>query len=197
MTERRTATRSLGNTFFLESLTHTNTILTIDATKQSVYVLNCHHCVVQVGIGKKTFRCALDTGAARSLIRTSFADKLRQSVHTKSALVSRIRAKNGILCEGVVSGMTTEPISVFDTFRLAFQSTDPAERTKGRSGQGSVDIAFGELSSAADALLIGFPDLLSLCPTFRTDSDGAYRLGWRVLGCWGVGAEVAGAGSVG
>jgi hypothetical protein len=40
------------------------------------------HCVVRLKVGKKSIRCTLGTGSARSLMRTSFAEKLRVSAHT-------------------------------------------------------------------------------------------------------------------
>ena len=43
--------------------------------------------------------------------------------------------------------MNTAPIEVFDTFRVGFQSADPAERTKGRSREAFVNLGFGELST--------------------------------------------------
>jgi hypothetical protein len=42
-------------------------------------------CVIVVRIGGVPFRVVLDTGAARSLIRTSFAEQLRKDRRTNGA----------------------------------------------------------------------------------------------------------------
>jgi len=49
------------------------------------------NCVIVVRIGGVPFRVVLDTGAARSLIRTSFAEQLRKSKKTRAQCTGRGR----------------------------------------------------------------------------------------------------------
>jgi hypothetical protein len=49
------------------------------------------NCVVLARIGGVPFRAVLDTGAARSLIRTSFAEQLRKDRRQKGLRTGRDR----------------------------------------------------------------------------------------------------------
>ena len=144
------------------------------------------HCVVRVQIGGKQFRCTLDIGAARSLVRKSFADQLRQNRSTRPGLVGRYRGKEAIMCEGVVKGMTTTPISVMSVFRLGLRAADPGgPMSTGAPQRRDVvhaEVAFGELEDAADAILIGFPELLKWEPAFCSDAEGNVWVELRALG---------------
>ena len=52
---------------------------------EALVVKTGFNCVIVVRIGGVPFRVVLDTGAARSLIRTSFAEQLRKNKKTKGA----------------------------------------------------------------------------------------------------------------
>jgi len=79
-----------------------------------------HHCVVRMSIGQRSFRVTLDTGAARSLARTSFVPQLRRFPLTKWA-VGESESIHPISGEGVVKGMLTKPMTQITPIQLTIK----------------------------------------------------------------------------
>ena len=128
-----------------------------------------YRCVVPVKVGKAAFRVTLDTGAARSLIRADFAAQLRKSQQTAEAVLQRAQADEAISCVGICSDMESGVLEFVQSLRLRFEGV--------RDGRGSapaaeIEVPFAELKGASDALLIGFPLLLSWGMQFDQDDDG-------------------------
>ena len=113
-----------------------------------------YHCAVPVCIGGVKFRATLDTGAARNLIRTEFAEQLRANSKTKGSVVSRGKADRQISCIGICKDMGTATLDHVSTVSCRFESV-----VDGMGPPRSVDVSpgFAELKGASDPLLIGFP----------------------------------------
>ena len=111
-------------------------------------------CVVPVRIGSVWFRLTVDTGAARSLIRTGFAEQLRKNPKTQEAVVLRGRADRDITCVGMCEGMESNVISHVSRIARTFEEVpDGTGATKGVT----MEIEFGELDGASDVLFLGIP----------------------------------------
>ena len=69
------------------------------------------NCVIVVRIGCIPFRGVLDTGAARSLIRTSFAEQLRKNRKTKDATYGPRPLNRPVVLEGIIKGRPSATIT--------------------------------------------------------------------------------------
>ena len=126
------------------------------------------------------FRLTVDAGAARSLIRTGFAEQLRKNPKTQEAVVMRGRADRDITCVGMCEGMESNVISHVSRLACSFEEVpDGSGPTKGVT----VEIEFGELDGASDVLFLGFPQILEWGVAFSFDDDGN---GWMDLRRFGV-----------
>ena len=79
-----------------------------------------YHCVVPVTIGKHQFRLTVDTGAARSLVKTRFAEQLRKSPKTKDVVVCRAKADRPVSCSGSCEGMESPVLEHVTRLALTF-----------------------------------------------------------------------------
>ena len=74
-----------------------------------------------------------------------------------------------IHCVGITADMQTPVVKHFTTIELTFLDT-PGDGSRASKPK-KVDVIFGELDSAADCLLIGFPTMLTWGPFFYVDED--------------------------
>ena len=77
--------------------------------------------------------------------------------------------------------METDPVHDHTTVKLTFKDT-PEDGSRGKKDL-SLEVIFGELKHACDALLIGFPTMLNWRTSFWKDDDG---VPWVTFGTFGV-----------
>ena len=142
------------------------------------------HCVVPVRIGPIWFRLTVDTGAARSLVRTSFAEQLRKSPKTQKAVVPRGKADREITCVGMCEGMESNVISHVPRLACTFEEVPDGS---GLPRAVTLEVDFGELDAASDVLLLGFPQILQWGIAFGHDDDGH---GWMEIRKFGLTAPI-------
>ena len=130
-------------------------------------------------IGKRTFKVCLDTGGSRSLIRRSFADQLRKGSQ-KDAIVKQERISPPLHCQGVCEGMKSADMTVAVTVDCQFEASDPDGHDAAEAPV--IPVLFAELDNAADALLIGFPEIVAWGCRFFDDSDGNIWVDFTKLG---------------
>jgi len=82
-----------------------------DMPPEALVIKAGFNCVIVVRIGGVPFRVVLDTGAARSLIRTSFADQLRKNRKTRGATYGPRPLNRPVLLEGVIRGRPSATIT--------------------------------------------------------------------------------------
>ena len=133
------------------------------------------NCIAIVTIGGVKFRVVFDTGAARSLIRTSFAKQLRQSRRTRSATFGPRPLSRPVSIEGVMKGKPSATIA-----QATQVSMDLQDSLSG--AQGKFEVCFAEMDECADALIIGFPDLARFGYSVEEDDDGHIWVSFAKLG---------------
>ena len=138
------------------------------------------NCLVAFDIGGYPFRVCLDTGAARSMMRTKFARTLQRLAKTKDSVVERCRLKNKLYCTGVCEGMDSKLLTHTLTVKGNFVPLDPDGHKP--PPPVSLDIEFGELENASDPMLIGFPDIIKWGCKFTVDADGNAWVSFENLG---------------
>lgn len=126
------------------------------------------HCVVRVKVGSVSFRVTIDTGSARNLIRSSFAEKLRVNAKTRDAVVGRGRADKVINCTGICADMESSVLEFVSTVQCMFESVADG---RGLPATSTVEVPFAELDNASDCLLIGFPTLADWGLRLDKDAD--------------------------
>ena len=81
------------------------------------------NCVVVAKINGKRFRVVLESGAARSLIRTNFAQQLRKNKNTKIAAYGLRPLSQPVVLEGVIKGHPSATIRNATQLRLEMTDT--------------------------------------------------------------------------
>jgi len=137
------------------------------------------HCVVPVTIGSQQFRMTVDTGAARSLIKTRFATDLRRSVKTRDSLVLRAKADRPVSCIGICQGMESPVLEHVTRINLSF---DEVSDGRGKPRRVSTEVDFAELEGASDMLLLGFPQIAEWGLNITRDDDGHVWVEFSKLG---------------
>ena len=135
---------------------------------------------MRVNLGKRVFKVCLDTGGSRSLIRKSFLEQLRKGSNSKT-IVKEERTNPPLHCQGVCAGMKSTDMTTAVTLDCQFQALDPAGHTSKEAPV--VQVLFAELENAADALLIGFPEIVAWGCKFFDDEDGNIWVDFTKLGC--------------
>jgi hypothetical protein len=102
-------------------------------------------------------------------VRSQFLKQLEKSNKTSSSVKQRMLGDSEIHCVGITADMQTPAVTHFTTIELTFFDT-PEDGSKGSKPK-KVDVLFGELDSAADCLLIGFPTMIEWGPYFYNDED--------------------------
>ena len=123
------------------------------------------NCVVLVTIGGVKFRVVFDSGAARSLIRTSFAEQLRRNARTKTATYGPRPLSRPVILEGVVKG--GPPCTLSHATQVTL---DLKDSVTGHAA--SLEACFGEMAECADPLILGFPELARFGYAVEEDDDG-------------------------
>ena len=137
------------------------------------------NCTCAVKIGGRRFKVCLDSGGSRSLIRSSFAKQIR-SGNRKHAVKRREEIVPPLHCQGVCADMKSVDMTKAITLGLEFETLSPDGGTAAAAPE--VEVTFAELDEAADALLIGFPELVSWGVRFYDDSDGNIWIDFEKLG---------------
>jgi len=117
------------------------------------------NAIVVVSVGAKKFRCVIDTGAARSLIRTSFAIDLAKDPSCSEYVRGFFRGDRMIRIEGVHKDQAVSDsslVNVVCSVVLQFLTGGP---TGTRKTGPPIEVEFGCLGSCADAMIIGMPEL--------------------------------------
>ena len=106
-------------------------------------------------------------------------DQLRKGSQ-QSAIVKEEKITPALHCQGVREGMLSADMTVAVTLNCRFETLDP----DGRSVQEapSLPILIAELENAADALLIGFPEIVAWGCRFFDDADGNVWVDFARLG---------------
>ena len=112
----------------------------------------------------------VDSGGARSMVQTEFGQQLQKSDKTRSGIIERFEVEDPISCTGVCKGMVSQDITKVSVVSLWL---DPVSEDGGQAPEpASFDVQFAELPGAADALLLGFPDMLRWDVVPWRDDDG-------------------------
>ena len=138
------------------------------------------NCNVTVRIGGVRFRCCIDTGGARSIVRKEFVQQLLKSDKTREMVGNRAATKEKIVCSGICKGMRSLAIEAVCDIDLVLESV--AEDGITPNADVALKVCFAELSEAADALLIGYPEISAWDTHFWQDSDGNDWVEFRKLG---------------
>ena len=77
---------------------------------EPVYIGSASNLTVFAKIGSRDLKLVLDTGAARSIIRTRVSKGLVESDLSKDAILRRVPIKNNVCCEGNEKGKKLPPI---------------------------------------------------------------------------------------
>ena len=83
-------------------------------------------------------------------------------------------------CQGVCSGMKSADMTVAVTLNCQFEALDPDGHDLKEAPV--LPVLFAELENAADALLIGFPEIVSWGCRFYDDADGNIWVDFTRLG---------------
>ena len=114
------------------------------------------------------------------MIRAGLVPKLQKKDLTLPQIVSREKFIEEVTCSGICDGMSSSKVAHATKINLTFRGIDP----EGGKPPPPVDhiIQFGELPNAADALLMGFPDICRLGVTFYQYSDDNVWVDFGALG---------------
>ena len=104
------------------------------------------NCVAVGEIGEQRFRIVLDSGAARNVIRTGFAEQLRASPKTQHATYGPRPMSDVINFVGVIEGMKTSDVTHATQLTMTFTDVESGKKA-------STELCFGELAEASDATL--------------------------------------------
>jgi len=137
------------------------------------------HCVIPVTVGSQQFRMTVDTGAARSLIKTRFASDLRRSPKTRDSVVLRAKADRPVSCIGICQGMESPVLEHVTRLNLSF---DEVSDGRGKPRRVSTEVDFAELEGASDMLLLGFPQIAEWGLNITRDDDGHVWVEFTKLG---------------
>ena len=140
-----------------------------------VQVESGFNCVVIATIGGKKFRATLDSGASRSVIRTSFAEQLRANKVTKGDAYGPRPLSRAIVMEGFMAGSLSQELDMATQVKLGFTDVTTANEEK-------FEVCFAECADSADAMLIAFPDLARMGYAIEDDDDGYIWITLRKLG---------------
>ena len=142
---------------------------------EPVAVKTGFNCVVLSRIGGMPFRIVLDSGAARSLARTSFAEQLRKDHRTKGATYGPRPLSRPVVLEGVIKGRQSSTITKATQIGL-----DLPDTLSGKMGR--LEACFGEMPDCADAIILGFPELARYGYQVEEDDDGHVWVHFHKLG---------------
>ena len=139
------------------------------------------NCMVSMKIGSVKFRVCIDSGGARSCIRTAFRKQLEKSAKTKCGVRERVKLAHTIQCTGMCDNMVSTEITRAVELNLMLEGLDP---------NGGIETplpvlitpTFVELDNASDALLIGFPEMVQYGVRFFADADGNVWVDFEKLG---------------
>ena len=106
---------------------------------EALVVRTGFNCVIVARVGGVPFRVVLDTGAARSLIRTSFAKQLRANKKTKGATYGPRPLSRPVVLEGVIKGRPSATITSATQIGL-----DLVDTVTGKSSR--LEAAFGAMA---------------------------------------------------
>ena len=76
---------------------------------EPVYIGPASNMTVFARVGKRDVKLVLDTGAARSIIRTKVSVGLAGSELSRDAILRRVPFKNNVCCEGIEKGKKFPP----------------------------------------------------------------------------------------
>ena len=114
------------------------------------------------------------------MVRAELVKQLQRSEKTRQGVVERFAVENPITCSGVCKGMVSQEIN-----RVA-QITgwlDPVTEDGSKPpAPVALTLEFAELAGAADALLMGFPDLVKYDVRVCDDADGNVWVVFERLG---------------
>ena len=115
------------------------------------------------------------------MVRAELVKQLQRSEKTREGVVERFSVENPITCTGVCKGMVSQEINRVAQIKGWL---DPVTEDGSRPpAPMALTLDFAELSGAADALLMGFPDIVKYDVRVYDDSDGNV---WVVFGRLGL-----------
>ena len=136
-----------------------------------VHIHPASNLVIFAKIGDAELRVILDTGAARSIMRTRVSQGLAKDPRSADAMKSRHRITNQVRCEGVEKGRQLprlEHVACFDLTLLGFGGGAPDKQK-----QVTVEVTACELDECAEPLIVGLQDLqrwgMELLPSPQPD----------------------------
>ena len=132
------------------------------------------NCAVSVRINELKFRMTLDSGAARSIIRKSFAEQLRKTRETRGELYGPQPLSRTINIEGITQGRTSE-LHAATQIRIGLADTVTGHLAH-------MEVSFGEMENASETLILGFPDMTQYGFSVEEDDDGNIWVEFRKLG---------------
>ena len=136
-----------------------------------VYIGPASNLTVSAKIGSRDLKLVLDTGAARSIIRTRVSKGLAESELSRDAIIRRVPIKNNVCCEGVEKSKKFPPLEkvVYLTLTLVGYAPGSPEKEK----EVKVEVMACELAESSEPLIVGLSDLaewgISLEPTKVSD----------------------------
>jgi len=138
------------------------------------------NCNVPVRIGDVTFRICVDTGGSRSVVRADFVKALLKNARTKDSVKERMSIRQSIVCSGICEGMKSEEMTRVARIEMFL---DPVSEDGGKVSEPvAIELEMGELGGAADALLMGFPEIAKFGCRFYDDEDGNLWVDFTRLG---------------
>ena len=108
-------------------------------------------------VGPIWVKLVLDTGAARSIIRTRVSKGLAESELSKKAVLRRVPIKNNVCCEGIEQGKKFPPLEDVVYLSLALVGYAPGSPEKVKEVK--VEVMACELAESSEPLIIGLSDL--------------------------------------
>ena len=133
------------------------------------------NCVVMVKIGGIKFRVVCETGAARSLVRTSFAQQPRNHRNTRVAAYGPRPLSRPVVLEGIIKGRPSATLT--QATQLTLELSDSLTGHKG-----IMEACFAEMADCADPIIVGFPGLARFGYSIDEDDDGHIWVTLRNLG---------------
>ena len=126
-------------------------------------------CVIELTFAEKRCRILVDTGAARSMIRSRVAQQLRENENTRAAFLRREELNKPLNCEGAEKGRVIGCITHRSWFRVKFDINEPEVSCEKAFYQDlqkcrdkkpkfiELEVPFHELESLNDPIIIGLP----------------------------------------
>ena len=114
------------------------------------------------------------------MVRSAFCRQLEKHHKTKGSVVEKCRIANEVKCGGICSGMESTILQYATTLRFGIEPVQECGKNPGNPVE--LELEFGELDEASDALLLGFPDIAKLDTRFYIDDDENVWVEFRKLG---------------